>query len=290
MYTDLDYSSGVIGAIKKNQASDRWQQRATYALSVSHQQSSNLQIDPPYVPRLDGHVAPFMFSDFLYDSLTEVRRHFVSYQADARIGGGAANEQVLTFAFDVNGERGVLTNRMAGSVVRASRDNFGWTAQHQWFGTRASIASGLRIEQNDSFGTAVAPRISIAVAATANTKLKFNAGLGVKEPTILQSFSPSPSFLGNPDLEPERATTVDAGVEQRLLEQRLKIEAIWFDGRYQNIISTRPISFTPFLSQYFNIGLTRAHGAELAFDAAPAAVLRVRGAYTLTVSRIAQRT
>jgi outer membrane receptor protein involved in Fe transport len=65
----------------------------------------------------------------------------------------------------------------------------------------------------------------MAVAAAANTKLKFNAGLGVKEPTILQSFSPSPSFLGNSDLEPERATTVDAGIEQRLFAQRVKIEA-----------------------------------------------------------------
>jgi vitamin B12 transporter len=249
-----------------------------------------LAIDPPYVPQFGGHVAPFTFSDFAYDTLTDLRRHFASYQADTRIGGGGANEQMLTFAFDVNSERGVLTNRMANSIVRASRDNFGWTAQHQWFGARASIASGLRVEQNDSFGTAVAPRISVAIAAAANTKLKFNAGLGVKEPTILQSFSPSPSFLGNPDLDPERATTVDAGVEQRLLGQRLKIEAIWFDGRYKNIISTRTISFTPFLSQYFNIGLTKAHGAELAFDAAPAASLRVRSGYTLTRSRIAEST
>ena len=281
---------GVVGATFEHQVSDRWQQRATYALSVSHQQSTNLQIDPPYVPRFEGHAAPFTFADFPYDSLTDLRRHFISYQADARLAGGAANEQMLTFAFDVNGERGVLTNRMAGSVVRASRDNFGWTAQHQWFGARASIASGLRIEQNDSFGTAVAPRISIAVAAAANTKLKFNAGLGVKEPTILQSFSPAPSFLGNPELEPERATTVDAGIEQRLLGQRVKIEAIWFNGRYKNIISTRTISFTPFLSQYFNIGLTKAHGAELAFDTAPVAAVRVRGGYTLTVSQIAEST
>ena len=281
---------GVIGATLEHQISERWQQRIAYAVSVSHQQSTNLNIDPPYVPRFDGRVAPFTFSDFPYDSLTDLRRHFVTYQADARVGSESGHEQMLTFAFDVNAERGVLTNRMASSVVRASRDNFGWTAQHQWFGARASIASGLRIEHNDSFGTAVAPRISIAVAATANTKLKFNAGLGVKEPTILQSFSPSPSFLGNPDLDPERATTVDAGIEQRLFAQRVKIEAIWFDARYKNIISTRTISFTPFLSQYFNIGLTKAHGAELAFDTAPTAALRVRGGYTLTVSRIAEST
>jgi vitamin B12 transporter len=281
---------GVIGATLDHQISDRWQQRITYALSVSHQQSTNLQIDPPYVPRFDGHLAPFTFSDFRYDSLADLRRHFVSYQTDVRIGRTGANEQLLTFAFDLNAERGVLTNRLAGSAVRASRNNFGWTAQHQWLGARASVSSGLRVEQNDSFGTAVAPRVSAAVMAASNTKLKFNAGLGVKEPTILQSFSPSPSFLGNPDLEPERATTIDAGIEQRLLAQRLKIEAIWFDGRYKNIISTRTISFTPFLSQYFNVGLTTAHGAELAVDAAPAAAFRLRGGYTLTRSRIAEST
>jgi len=179
---------------------------------------------------------------------------------------------------------------MANSVVRAARNNFGWTAQHQWLGARASISSGLRVEQNDNFGTAVAPRVSVAISAATSTKLKFNAGLGMKEPTILQSFSPSPSFLGNPDLEPERATTIDAGIEQRLLAQRLKIDAVWFDGRYKNIISTRTISFTPFLSQYFNIGLTKAHGAELALDVAPVPAVRVRGAYTRTVSRITQST
>jgi outer membrane receptor protein involved in Fe transport len=135
---------GVIGATFEHQVSDRWQQRATYALSVSHQQSTNLQIDAPYIPRLEGHVAPFTFADFPYDSLTDLRRHFISYQADTRVASGAANEQVLTFAFDVNGERAVLNNRMAGSVVRASRDNFGWTVQHQWFGARTSMASGLR--------------------------------------------------------------------------------------------------------------------------------------------------
>ncbi len=280
----------MIGPTLEHQFSARGQQPFPYAPSASHQQSANLTRDPPHLARFGGHVAPFTFSDFPYDSLTDLRRHFVTYQADTRIRGGSANEQVLTFAFDVNSERGVLTNRMAGSVVRASRDNFGGTAQHQWFVGRASIASGLRVEQNDSFGTAVAPRISVAVAIAANTKLKFNAGLGVKEPTILQSFSPSPSFLGNPDLEPERATTVDAGIEQRLLGQRLKIEGIWFNGRYKNIVSTRTISFSPFLSQYFNIGLTKAHGAELAFDAAPNAALRIRGGYTLTVSRIAQST
>ena len=281
---------GVIGATFEQQLSSRWQQRATYAVSVSHQQSTNLTIDPDYVPRFGSSVAPFAFSDFPYDSLTDLRRHYASYQADARIGSASANEQLVTLAFDWNGERGVLTDRMASSVVRASRNNVGWTVQHQWLGLHASLSSGLRIERNDSFGTAAAPRLSFAYLVNANTKLKANVGAGVKEPTIIQSFSPSPFFLGNPDLEPERATTGDVGIEQRLFHQRLKVDASWFDGRFKNIISTRTISFNPFTSQYFNIGLTEAHGAELSAEAAPVTALRVRGGYTLDVSRIAQST
>ena len=280
----------VGGVTLDNQISDRWQQRATYALSVSHQQSTNLQIDPSYVPRFGNRTAPFAFDDFPYDSLTDLRRHYASYQADVRLGASASSEQLLTLAFDVNGERGVLTDRRAGSVVRAKRNNLGWTVQHQWLGARASLSTGLRVEHNDSFGTAVAPRVSLAYMVASNTKLKANVGLGVKEPTILQSFSPSPFFRGNPDLEPERATTVDAGIEQRLFRQRLKIDAVWFDGRFKNIISTRTTSFSPFQAQYFNIGLTKARGVELAVEAAPAGPLRLRGGYTLVVSRIAEST
>jgi vitamin B12 transporter len=281
---------GVFGATVDHRISDRWQQRITYALSVSRQQSTNLLADPSYVPRVGVREAPFAFDDFTYDSLTDLRRHYASYQADARFGVSGSNEQLVTVAFDWNGERGVLTDRFAGSVVRAARDNFGWTVQDQWFGARSAFSAGLRIEQNDSFGTVVAPRVSLAYMAAPNTKLKANAGLGVKEPTIPQSFSPSPFFLGNPDLEPERATTVDAGVEQRLFGQRLKVDAVWFYGRFRNIISTRTTSFSPFLARYFNIGLTKAHGAEIAVEAAPAPPFRARAGYTLTASRIAQST
>ena len=38
-------------------------------------------------------------------------------------------------------------------------------------------------------------------AALGDTKIKASAGLGIKEPTLVQSFSQSPFFLGNPDLD-----------------------------------------------------------------------------------------
>jgi outer membrane cobalamin receptor len=272
-------------------------QRATYALSVSHQASTNLQADAPYTPRFGSRSAPFEFSDFTYDSHADLRRHYATYQADWRPATpGRFGDHQVTTALDWDGERGTLTNVLAGTATVASRDNVGWTLQHQAMWPRLFVTGSVRVERNDSFGTATVPRLSAAVVvrqsqgALGETRLKASAGRGIKEPTILQSYSPSPSFLGNPDLLAERSRSVDAGIEQRLAHDRLKVEATWFDGRFRNIISTRTLSFNPFRSQFFNIGETRAHGLELGADAAPGASLRIRGGYTFMPSRVTRST
>jgi outer membrane cobalamin receptor len=267
--------------------------RATYALSASRQASTNLHADPPYTPRFGSSVTPFEFSDFPYDTRSDLRRHYGTYQADWRpaTAGRFGNHQI-TAAVDWDGERGTLTNALEGSAVAARRDNVGWTLQHQALWPRLFATGSVRVERNGSFGTATVPRLSAAVVvrqargAVGETRVKASAGRGIKEPTITQSYSPAPSFLGNPDLRPERSRSLDAGIEQRLAHDRLKIEATWFDGRFRNIISTRTLGFNPFRSQYFNIGETRARGLELAGDAAPAAGVRVRGGYTFLPSRV----
>ena len=123
-----------------------------------------------------------------------------------------------------------------------------------------------------------------------DTRLKASAGTGVKEPTITQSFSPSPSFLGNPELEPERARTFDAGIEQRFYRGRVKVELVDFYGRFENIISTRTLSFTPFRSQYFNIGLTHTRGTELSAELAVKPGVNIRGTHTFLASEVTRST
>jgi vitamin B12 transporter len=271
--------------------------RATYALSVSHQASTNLHADVPYTPRFGSSVSPFEFFDFLYDNRVDLRRHYATYQADWRPAtSGRFGDHQVTTAVDWDGERGTLTNALARTAVAARRDNVGWTLQHQALWPRLFATASLRVEHNDSFGTATVPRVSAAFVArpsrgaVGETRLKASAGRGIKEPTIIESYSPAPSFLGNPDLLPERSRSVDAGIEQRLAHDRLKIEATWFDGRFRNIISTRTLGFNPFRSQFFNIGETRARGLELTADAAPVEAVRVRGGYTFMPSRVALST
>lgn len=284
----------VGGASLEHQITPALKQRLTYALATSEQRSTNLEFDAPYTPSYQGRTSPFEFYDFTYDTGSRFRRHQAGYQADLRLthAGPLAGAEFLTLALEWDGERGTLTDHLARTSTSPGRDNAGLTLQHQHVSRWVALTTGVRVEHNDAFGTAVVPRVSAALFLRTGsgllgaTTLKVNAGRGVKEPTLRQSFSLSPFDLGNPDLRAERSRALDAGVEQRLFQDRVNLEATWFDNRFDEQISTRTISFSPYLAQYFNVGLTRARGAELIAEIAPTDDIRLSGSYTFTDSDI----
>jgi outer membrane cobalamin receptor len=300
---------GIGGVTFEQQINPALHQRAAYSLAASNQRSADLVADPPYTPKITDPAlcpaptytcqAPFQYSDFLYDSRTELRRHHASYQADwhlTRDPNGAGDHQ-LSIVGDWDGERATLTDAMAGATTPASRDNVGLSIQDQALWTRVFVTGGLRLEHNASFGGAVVPRGSISWVAressrgaVGSTTLRASGGLGIKEPTLLQSFSPSPYYHGNPDLEPERSRTFEAGVDQRFARDRARVDVAWFDNSYQNLIALRTTNPVTFASEYFNIGRSAARGLEISGDVAPAAVLHARAGYTFLASEIVEST
>src|SRR4029079_17750074 len=117
-----------------------------------------------------------------------------------------------------------------------------------------------RIERNENFGTAAVPRGTVVVVAhqssgaLGETSIKASAGTGIKEPTMLESFSLSPSFRGNPDLKPERSRSVELGIEQRVAHDRAKFELTYFHNRFSDIISVITTNPSTFEGQYSNVG------------------------------------
>jgi vitamin B12 transporter len=290
----FDHRDTAAGASLTQQLTGSWTHRVAYSFTRTRQDSTNLKTDPSYTPAFGAATAPFAFSDFTYDTNNLLRRQFLTYQIDGRINTRVL--QLVTALVDWDGERATLTDRMASTVIKAERNNVGVSVQHQLIGRLGSLASSVRAEHNDSFGDKWVPRISgVLIAHAANgawgeLAVKGNAGRGVKEPTILQSFSPNAFFLGNPDLLPELATTWDVGVSQRFAGDRARVEAVYFDNKYENQISTRTTNFTTFASQYFNVGDTKARGLELSGEAVVVPALRVSGGYTFTDSEIVKST
>ena len=290
---------GAGGVVFDQQLTPAVHQQASYSLAVSNQQSTNLVADPPYTPQYGDHVAPFPFTDFLYDTRTNLRRHHAGYQADVRLANSArSGDQLLTVLADWDGERATLEDLRAGTSRPASRDNAGVSVQHQAVWRRLVVIAGGRFEHNASFGDAFVPRGSVAFVVHEGgrdplfgaTSVHAAAGKGIKEPTLVQSFSLSPFFLGNPDLAPERSRSIEVGVDQRLATDRARIAFTWFDNRYQDLIALRTTNPQTFEAQYFNIGLSRARGAELSVDVAPTAELRARGSYTFLDSEVLDST
>ncbi len=271
-------------------------QQTSYTYVMTGYQSTNLNADPPYRPRFGTLVAAFPSSDFLYDSETKLGRHHFQYRADAAV----APNQTLTAAFEYDGERGTLTNhRSTAAPQRPSRNNTGTTVQYEASNERVSLVGGLRFENNGSFGLYVAPRVAaswlVSEGTAGNsglgaTRLRGSVGRGIKEPLFIQSYSPSPSFLGNPDLKPERSRGFDVGIEQRFAGNRVALEAIYFANHFDDLISLGPFDPVTFNAQYENIGETRAAGLELVGTAVASGGLRFSGGYTFLDSKVVRST
>jgi vitamin B12 transporter len=288
---------GVGGVSFDQQLGPTLRQRATYSLSASNQQSTNLIADPPYTPSYGNSTAPFPSSDYLYDTLNSLKRHHASYQADWRLANDSSHgSQLLTLLADWDGERADLEDRLYATLTSPSRNNFGWSAQHQAVWQRIFVTAGGRVEHNASFGTSAVPRGSIAAVvhastgALGDTTVRANAGLGIKEPTLVQSFSLSPFSRGNPDLRPEHSRTVEAGVEQRLANDRAKLGLVWFDNRYTDLIGLVTTNPATGEAMYANIGLTTARGLEWTGEVAATRRLHAQASYTFLDSDVVNST
>ena len=278
-----------------NQTSSSWDQQLTFTYSRSRQVSLDLGQDAPFTPSYDGHTAAYPYYDYATNYLDDEWRDHVSYQAnwEGAPFGGRFGQHVDTFAFDWDGEHGFLVDRFSQDpATRARRNNFGYTFQDQTLWGRLSLGNGVRIDDNGSFGTVVVPRSSLAYLLRkgsgffGTTALKFNFGLGVKEPSFLESYSDTPYFVGNPNLAPERARTLDYGVEQRFWEGRARLELDGFDNLFRNQIAFETTNYQTFAGTYFNIGRAMAKGAEVTLELAPLKGLRAIGSYTYLDSEV----
>ena len=278
-----------------NQVTSFWDQQLTYTFSKTRQVSIDLGQNPPFTPTFDGRTAAYQYYDYATNYLDDEWRDHVSYQNnwEGSPFAGRFGQHVDTFAFDWDGEHGFLVDRFAQDpATRARRNNFGYTFQDQTLWGRLSLGNGVRIDDNGSFGTVVVPRSSLAYRVRnggeffGTTTLKFNFGLGVKEPSFLESYANSPYFVGNPNLTPERTRTLDYGLEQRFWEGRARLELDGFDNLFRDQIAFETTNYETFSGSFFNIGRASAKGTEISLELAPVKGLRAIGNYTYLNSEV----
>lgn len=129
---------------------------------------------------------------------------------------------------------------------------------------------GARATDHDRFGEALNARATLSARLLGgDTIVRLAAADAFKAPTLFQLFSD----FGNPDLAPEEAASIEAGVEQRLLDGRLVVAVTAFTRASTNQIdfvsctgsTLRICSRRPF-GTYDNIARAQAEGLEITAD------------------------
>lgn len=198
----------------------------------------------------------------------------------------------VSFGYQYEAENGAPS----GPHVRRNNQAGYLEARYQ-FGQRVTATAGVRAEDNGSFGTRVVPRGGLVYAVRfghdfwGSTRLRVSYGLGIKEPTFVQSFENDPCFPGNPKLRPERSSTFDAGVEQVLASDRLRVSITYFHNEFRDIVSfTEDFDTTPGCpfgtGTFFNTDRARAIGSNASIEAKVTHWLRVTGNYTYDDTRV----
>jgi vitamin B12 transporter len=166
-----------------------------------------------------------------------------------------------------------------------ARRNTGFYGQLHGSPLRGFAATvGGRVDDNQEFGTFRTARAAVSWMPAAGARVHGAMGTAFKEPTFFETFAKG-FTRGNPDLQPERARSWEAGAEYALAGGTVTLTGAWFDQRFRNLIQYTAAPPTPQAPNYFNVGHARASGAELGAHGEMSSV-SLRASYTLTRTRV----
>jgi vitamin B12 transporter len=250
-------------------------------------------------------VATAEFCDFTGESRFQYNRANVTAQSSYLLANFG-----VTAGYEYEVENASLSSV---SVNHARRNNQGGFLDFRYRPVRrVSLNFGGRAEANANFGTRVVPRVGgsvvlhYGVGFMGDTLVRAFYGQGIKEPRFDQTLSDNFGDLGNPLLKPESSKNWSAGVEQKLLNDRVRLSAEYFYSSFYNIVSfafceaTDPADPTinscgivipgapPDFGFFFNTDRALARGINLSGEARVTRWLRMAGNYPYDDTRVLQ--
>ncbi len=197
-------------------------------------------------------------------------RPSVDYQWSFRLPALGPLEALLTTGFAWEKELFEQTSRRTTTSttitqIDQSRNNHAYFFQNQWnYNDILFVIPGMRIEQNETYGTEINPHISAGfILPATQTKIRGSYAEGIKEPSFLQNFG-SATILPNPDLRPERVKSWEVGIDQYLSRDVMEINVTYFFNQYNDLIA-----FISSAEPFRNIQEAESSGVESSLKVAP---------------------
>lgn len=204
-------------------------------------------------------------------------RKSAGYQGTVTHSGGAA-----VFGYEFERQRGDITGR------DVARDNHGlFLHEQRAVAGRLFLSGGLRVERSSAFGAKIAPRGAASFLLSPSTSVRFGAGAGITEPSLLQNYANDPYYTGNTDLRPEKTTNFEAGIAREWFSRRLQTEVTAFSNSFRDLIVFHPMPW-PEPATWRNIDASRARGIEASARARLPRAISIAGQYTRLWTRITE--
>lgn len=154
-------------------------------------------------------------------------------------------------------------------------------------GEDLTMLASARFDDNSRFDDAVTGRMSLTWNLNNATRIRGNIGTGRKNPTFIELFGYFPGqFNPNPNLEPEKSTSFDVGIERQVSEA-LNVQLTVFQQDLEDEINGFVFDPVTFLSTAENMsGTSKRDGLELAvrWDFTEQAGLNATYSYTDSTS------
>ncbi len=238
------------------------------------------------------------FFDCFFSSPFKVNTAGFQYQGDYSPRSWART----TFGYEFEDENGFFDSTFAtfdfvsntGPVIGTAnahglRRNHAMFAQQAITYKRFTARAGFRYVHNEDFGGKVVPQAAFSLVARqggdtfGSTRFTASYSQGFKEPRFEEVFGFTGTSATNPNLSllPEQNREFDAGVTQSLFSNRHSISATYFNNLFRD-----QIQFDFVNNQYFNVGKSLAHGAELEWHSRLTSSLSATASYVYTSSQI----
>ena len=142
----------------------------------------------------------------------------------------------------------------------SNNETIGYYLQHQFKNELFSTQAGIRVEDNQQFGTHTVGQVAARYFATPKTSIFSNIGTAFRAPVVGQIITEPSWWGGNPDLKPEESLSYEIGFDHALSDS---IQV--YGSVYQTKIDNLMVSDASTGWKYYNLDKATFTGSELGF-------------------------
>ncbi len=210
------------------------------------------------------------------------RRYKGTFESSYRFGSDRVVNRI-TGAVDF--EREEFQNTVGGGFAfegRRSTDNWGFVGQYELTVDDAfSAGASIRRDENNRFDDVTTWRAQAGYRLSFGLRVRGAYGTGVKNPGYYELYGYSDgTYIGNPNLKPEKSKGWEAGVDQEIAGNKASIGITYFDSRLEDEIYTAYPAPTFVATPANRTTRSKQHGVEAFVSARPIPQIKFDLSYT----------